>query len=164
LSSQGGFIEPVLVTAAAASATASATITTATAAPKTVRAAKTIKTVKAAEAEKEKAAKTTAISTAKTAALPCLIHIVLVLIPRNRLVRMEITNIQHLKISLEIIHVHTSVFFNKLCQQHERGHNEEHQKSTVMNPSILRRLSSSKYVLRWGIVTESNTHIYPRFI
>jgi hypothetical protein len=153
-----------LATATTAAATAAAAITTATAAPKTVRAAKTIKTVKAAEAEKEKAAKATAKSTAKTTALPCLIHIVLVLIPRNRLVRMEITNIQHLKISLEIIHVHTSVFFNKLCQQHERGHNEEHLKSTVMNPSILRRLSSSKYVLQWGIVTELNTHIYPRFI
>ncbi|MBN8203399.1 MULTISPECIES: hypothetical protein [Bacillaceae] len=39
-----------------------------------------------------------------------------------------------------------------------KGHNEEHQKS-IMILSVLRILSSSKYVSGWGIVTESNTHI-----
>ncbi len=99
----------------ASAATATAAPATAASASKTVRAPETIKAVKAAEAEKEKTAK----AAAKPAALPSLIHIVLVLIPRNGLVRMEITNIQHLKFVLEIIHDHTSEFFNIMCQQHE---------------------------------------------
>ncbi|MGV3263571.1 hypothetical protein [Cytobacillus pseudoceanisediminis] len=107
------FIDSWLSTTAAAATTASA----ATAAPKTIRASETvetIKTVKAVETEEEKAAK----AAAKTKTdLPGLIIIILALIPWNRLVRMEITNIQHLKISLKIIHVHTSININKLCQQ-----------------------------------------------
>ncbi|MCM3394630.1 hypothetical protein M3651_19800 [Cytobacillus oceanisediminis] len=43
-----------------------------------------------------------------------------------------------------------------------KGNHEEQQKSIVisLNSSILRILSSSKYVPGWGIVTESNTQIY----
>ncbi|WP_432613292.1 hypothetical protein [Cytobacillus oceanisediminis] len=146
-----------LSTTAAAATTAS----TATAAPETIGASETvetIKTVKAVETEEEKAAKATAKT--KTADLPGLITIILALIPRNRLVRMEITNIQHLKISLKIIHVHTSVNSNKLSPT--KGNLEEQQKSNEisLNSSILRILSSSKYVPGWGIVTESNTQIY----
>jgi hypothetical protein len=91
-------------TIATATPTAITTTTKAIRATKTIRAIKATKTIRAIKTIK--AIKTT--KTTKTSEyysnLSILIHIVLVWIPRNGLVRLEIPHIQHLKFILEIIH------------------------------------------------------------